>query len=53
MGPGGEREPDAVADGDGRFLHSVMMQEKRGMMKSWNVWLIFMTFIAVDSGGRC
>ena len=21
------------------FLHSVMMQEKRGMMKSWNVWL--------------
>jgi cytochrome c-type biogenesis protein CcmF len=22
------------------FLHSVMMQEKRGMMKSWNVWLI-------------
>src|ERR1700692_4626951 len=27
------------------FLHSVMMQEKRGMMKSWNVWLIFMTFM--------
>jgi cytochrome c-type biogenesis protein CcmF len=27
------------------FLHSVMMQEKRGMMKSWNVWLIFMTFL--------
>jgi cytochrome c-type biogenesis protein CcmF len=27
------------------FLHSVMMQEKRGMMKSWNVWLIFTTFI--------
>ena len=27
------------------FLHSVMMQEKRGMMKSWNVWLIFSTFI--------
>jgi cytochrome c-type biogenesis protein CcmF len=26
------------------FLHSVMMQEKRGMMKSWNVWLIFATF---------
>src|SRR6201987_3103746 len=26
------------------FLHSVMMQEKRGMMKSWNVWLIFSTF---------
>jgi cytochrome c-type biogenesis protein CcmF len=27
------------------FLHSVMMQEKRGMMKSWNVWLIFSTFL--------
>ena len=28
------------------FLHSVMMQEKRGMMKNWNVWLIFSTFHA-------
>jgi cytochrome c-type biogenesis protein CcmF len=27
------------------FLHSVMMQEKRGMMKQWNVWLIFGTFL--------
>ena len=27
------------------FLHSVMMQEKRGMMKRWNVWLIFSTFL--------
>jgi cytochrome c-type biogenesis protein CcmF len=27
------------------FLHSVMMQEKRGMMKRWNVWLIFVTFM--------
>ncbi|HKE30183.1 MAG TPA: heme lyase CcmF/NrfE family subunit [Candidatus Angelobacter sp.] len=27
------------------FLHSVMMQEKRGMMKKWNVWLIFITFL--------
>jgi cytochrome c-type biogenesis protein CcmF len=27
------------------FLHSVMMQEKRGMMKGWNVWLIFATFM--------
>src|SRR5436305_6967015 len=26
------------------FLHSVMMQEKRGMLKTWNVWLIFSTF---------
>src|SRR5256714_15470711 len=28
------------------FLHSVMMQEKRGMMKVWNVWLVFCTFMA-------
>jgi cytochrome c-type biogenesis protein CcmF len=27
------------------FLHSVMMQEKRGMLKIWNVWLIFITFL--------
>jgi cytochrome c-type biogenesis protein CcmF len=27
------------------FLHSVMMQEKRGMLKVWNVWLIFVTFM--------
>src|SRR3954463_8219516 len=27
------------------FLHSVMMQEKRGMMKKWNMWLIFVTFM--------
>ncbi len=27
------------------FLHSVMMQERKGMMKSWNVWLIFTTFL--------
>ncbi|HTS13624.1 MAG TPA: heme lyase CcmF/NrfE family subunit [Candidatus Limnocylindrales bacterium] len=27
------------------FLHSVMMQEKRGMMKVWNVWLVFVTFM--------
>ena len=26
------------------FLHSVMMQEKRGMLKSWNMWLVFLTF---------
>jgi cytochrome c-type biogenesis protein CcmF len=26
------------------FLHSVMMQEKRGMMRVWNVWLVFTTF---------
>ncbi len=27
------------------FLHSVMMQEKRGMLKMWNMWLIFGTFL--------
>jgi cytochrome c-type biogenesis protein CcmF len=27
------------------FLHSVMMQEKRGMLKMWNMWLIFTTFM--------
>src|SRR3979490_1858978 len=27
------------------FLHSVMMQEKRGMLKVWNVWLVFCTFL--------
>ncbi len=27
------------------FLHSVIMQEKRGMMKVWNVWLVFCTFL--------
>jgi cytochrome c-type biogenesis protein CcmF len=32
------------------FLHSVMMQEKRGMMKSWNVWLIFCTFMLTVLG---
>jgi cytochrome c-type biogenesis protein CcmF len=32
------------------FLHSVMMQEKRGMMKSWNVWLIFATFMLAIFG---
>jgi len=26
------------------FLHSVMMQEKRGMLKTWNMWLVFFTF---------
>ncbi len=32
------------------FLHSVMMQEKRGMMKSWNMWLIFSTFLLAIFG---
>jgi cytochrome c-type biogenesis protein CcmF len=27
------------------FLHSVIMQEKRGMMRVWNVWLVFTTFM--------
>ncbi len=32
------------------FLHSVMMQEKKGMMKTWNVWLIFSTFLLTMLG---
>jgi cytochrome c-type biogenesis protein CcmF len=32
------------------FLHSVMMQEKRGMMKVWNMWLIFATFLLAIFG---
>ena len=27
------------------FLHSIMVQEKRGMLKVWNVTLIFATFV--------
>src|SRR5712672_1354544 len=27
------------------FLHSVIMQEKRGMLKIWNMWLVFLTFM--------
>ena len=32
------------------FLHSVMMQEKRGMLKIWNVGLIFATFFLTIFG---
>jgi cytochrome c-type biogenesis protein CcmF len=32
------------------FLHSVMMQEKRGMMRVWNIWLIFTTFLLCIMG---
>jgi cytochrome c-type biogenesis protein CcmF len=32
------------------FLHSVMMQEKRGMLKIWNMWLIFATFLLAIFG---
>ncbi len=27
------------------FLHSMIMQDRRGMLKKWNVWLIFSTFL--------
>ena len=33
-----------------RVLHSVMMQEKRGMMRVWNVWLVFCTFLLTIFG---
>lgn len=32
------------------FLHSVMVQEKRGMMKVWNVSLIILTFLLTIFG---
>jgi cytochrome c-type biogenesis protein CcmF len=32
------------------FIHSVMIQEKRGMMKTWNMFLIIGTFSAVIFG---
>src|SRR5580698_5195202 len=32
------------------FLHSVMMQEKRGMLKMWNMWLVFATFWLASLG---
>ena len=44
MGSGGERFADAVAHRHRHSLHSVMMQEKRGMLKVWNLWLVFATF---------
>ncbi len=27
------------------FLHATIMQQKRGMMKTWNIWLLFSTFL--------
>src|SRR5262249_20305113 len=32
------------------FLHSVMIQEKRGMLKVWNMFLIMLTFLLVILG---
>lgn len=32
------------------FLHSVMIQEKRGMLKAWNMFLVIGTFSAVIFG---
>jgi cytochrome c-type biogenesis protein CcmF len=32
------------------FLHSVMIQEKRGMLKQWNMVLIILTYVAVILG---
>lgn len=34
------------------YLHSVMMQEKRGMLKVWNIWLVFSTFLLCIQIGR-
>jgi cytochrome c-type biogenesis protein CcmF len=32
------------------FLHSVMIQEKRGMLKVWNLFLVVLTFLLVILG---
>ena len=32
------------------FLHSIMIQERRGMMKIWNVTLVIMTFLLTIFG---
>ena len=32
------------------FLHSIMIQERRGMMKVWNVCLVIMTFLLTIFG---
>ena len=32
------------------FLHSIMIQEKRGMLKTWNMFLVICTFSAVIFG---
>jgi len=44
LDPGRERIADAVVDRH-RILAFGHMQEKRGMLKTWNVWLIFSTFL--------
>jgi len=43
MGSGRKRLAHALAHRTA-FLHSVIMQEKRGMLKVWNMALIFATF---------
>jgi cytochrome c-type biogenesis protein CcmF len=32
------------------FLHSVIIQEQRGMFKRWNLWLVFATFFLTIMG---
>jgi glycine/D-amino acid oxidase-like deaminating enzyme len=32
------------------FLHSVMIQERRGMLKMWNAWLVAITFLLTIFG---
>ena len=32
------------------FLHSVMMQENRGMLKRWNMFLVILTFVLMLNG---
>src|SRR5581483_3422885 len=43
VGPRRERLPSSMAGRNG-FFHSVMVQERRGMLKVWNVVLVIVTF---------
>ena len=44
MGSGRERGSHALACGDS-FLHSVMVQEKKGMLEIWNMLLVAGGFV--------
>jgi cytochrome c-type biogenesis protein CcmF len=49
LGSGRERRAAAVVHGD-RVLHSVMVQERRSMLRVWNVTLVIMTFFLTIFG---
>ena len=43
MGPGGERRAAALAGGTA-YLHSVMVQQRRGLLRIWNLSLVVAAF---------